>query len=42
MEPDIRQVLMRRAEEVGPGVELNDLQACDRFDVMESIETIKP
>ena len=41
VEPDIRQVLMRRAEEVGPGVELNDLQACDRFDVMESIETIK-
>ena len=41
VEPDIHQVLMRRAEEVGPGVELNDLQACDRFDVMESIESIR-
>jgi len=41
VEADIRQVLMRRAEEVGPGVELNDLEACDRFDVMESIENIQ-
>lgn len=40
VEPDIHQVLMRRAEEVGPGVELNDLQACDRFDVMEKIGEI--
>ena len=41
VEPDIYQVLMRRAAEVGPVVELNDLRACDRFDVMEKIENIQ-
>lgn len=41
VESDIHQVLMRRANEVGPSVELNDLQACDRFDVMDKIQEIK-
>jgi pimeloyl-ACP methyl ester carboxylesterase len=31
VEEDIYQVLMRRATEVGPEVELNDLLACDRL-----------
>ena len=32
---------MMRAREVGPSVEHNDLMACDRFDVMEEIESIQ-
>lgn len=40
VEPDIHQVLMRRAEEIGPQVELNDLMACDKFDVMEEVHKI--
>jgi pimeloyl-ACP methyl ester carboxylesterase len=41
VESDIHQVLMRRAEEIGPGVELNDLLSCDHFDVMERVHKIK-
>ena len=33
-------VLSQRAEEVGPEVELNDLLACDRFDVMDQLGKI--
>ena len=40
VESDIYDVLVRRASEVGPAVELNDLQACDRFDVMEDVHKI--
>jgi pimeloyl-ACP methyl ester carboxylesterase len=40
VEEDIYQVLMRRATEVGPEVELNDLLACDRFDVMDEVSKI--
>ena len=40
VESDIYQVLMRRATEVGPAVDLNDLQACDKFDVMDEIHNI--
>ena len=32
---------MVRAAEVGPLVELNDLKACDRFDVMEQVDQIQ-
>ncbi len=38
--PDIYEVLMRRASEVGPAVELNDLKACDRFDIMDEVRNI--
>ena len=31
---------MKRAGEVGPAVELNDLLACDEFDVMDQIHEI--
>jgi pimeloyl-ACP methyl ester carboxylesterase len=41
VESDIGQVLMLRAHEVGPAVELADLQACDRFDVMDQIHKIQ-
>ena len=37
---NLRQVLKRRSREVGPAVELNDLLACDRFDIMEEIGSI--
>ena len=38
--PDMVQSLKRRATEIGPSVELNDLMACDRFDVMDEIQNI--
>ena len=41
VEKDLVQVLMRRATEVGPKVELNDLMACDRFDIMDKVHKIK-
>ena len=41
VEYDIQRVLMQRAQEIGPQVELNDLLACDAFDVMDKIENIK-
>lgn len=40
VESDIYQVLLRRATEVGPNVDLNDLQACDHFDVMNEVKNI--
>ncbi len=40
VESDIYQVLLRRAEEIGPDVELNDLLSCDQFDVMQEIGNI--
>lgn len=41
VEPDIYQSLMRRAAEIGPEVELNDLRCCDRFDVMDEVRRIQ-
>ena len=41
VEQDIYQVLVRRAIEVGPEVELNDLRACDQFDVMDQVQDIR-
>ena len=38
--PDIVQSLRRRSEEIGPSVELNDLLACDSFDVMNEVQNI--
>ncbi|MDA0264034.1 MAG: alpha/beta hydrolase [Chloroflexi bacterium] len=38
--PDMQPVLSQRAVEVGPEVELNDLLACDQFDVMGQLENI--
>lgn len=40
VESDINQVLLRRATEVGPAVDFNDLKACDRFDVMDEVKNI--
>jgi len=41
VERDMHPVLAQRALEVGPEVELNDLKACDRFDVMDKLHQIK-
>jgi len=41
VEPDLYQALMRRAKEIGPAVELNDLLCCDRFDVMDRVHQIQ-
>ena len=40
VDQDIYNVLLKRADEVGPGVELNDFQACDRFDIMQDVHDI--
>lgn len=37
---DMVQSLKRRSMEIGPSVELNDLMACDQFDVMNEIQNI--
>jgi pimeloyl-ACP methyl ester carboxylesterase len=41
VESDIGRVLMLRANEVGPAVELTDLQSCDKFDVMDQVSKIQ-
>ncbi len=38
--PEVYPVLKQRAAEVGPDVELNDLMACDRFDMMDCVGEI--
>lgn len=38
--PDMVQSLKRRSMEIGPSVELNDLLACDQFDVMKEVQDI--
>ena len=38
---DLYPVLMQRAKEIGPKVELNDLRACDGFDVMAQVKDIR-
>ena len=38
--PDMHPVLSQRAVELGPEVQLNDLLACDQFDVMGQLEQI--
>ena len=38
---EVYPVVKQRAAEVGPEVELNDLMACDTFDVMDSVNQIK-
>ena len=40
VDQDIYNVLLKRADEVGPDVELNDFQACDRFDIMQDVHGI--
>ena len=37
---DVQDMLMRKGQEVGPAVQLNDLMCCDRFDIMEKVHKI--
>lgn len=41
VEPEIRQAMEQRSAAIGPSVELNDLLACDRFDVMTEVPNIR-
>ena len=41
VQPEVFPVLRQRAAEVGPQVALNDLRACDSFDMMDSVSNIK-
>ena len=40
VEPDLYQLLVQRAAQIGPDVGLNDLLCCDRFDVLSEISRI--
>lgn len=40
VEPDLYQLLVQRAAQIGPDVGLNDLLCCDQFDVMSEISKI--
>ena len=39
--PDVLPVVKQRAAEVGPEVELNDLMACNSFDMLDQVADIK-
>ncbi|MCP4756781.1 MAG: alpha/beta hydrolase [Proteobacteria bacterium] len=41
IEPELAEVIKRRAAENGPASFLNDLKACDSFDVMDRIDSLK-
>jgi pimeloyl-ACP methyl ester carboxylesterase len=41
IEPELTEVLLRRAKENGPAVTLNDLRACDEFDIMDRLGEIR-
>lgn len=38
--PDLAEVLEQRAEENGPAAFLNDMNACDKFDIMDRLDEI--
>ena len=40
VEPDLYQLLVQRAAQIGPDVGLNDLLCCDKFDVLSEISNI--
>ena len=39
--PEVAAGMRQRSAQIGPAVELNDLLACDRFDVMEEVGNIR-
>jgi pimeloyl-ACP methyl ester carboxylesterase len=41
IDPELIEVLLRRAKENGPAVTLNDLRACDAFDVMDRLGELR-
>ena len=40
IDPELAEVLKRRRIENGPSVTLNDMKACDKFDIMDRIHEI--
>jgi pimeloyl-ACP methyl ester carboxylesterase len=40
IEPDLAAILQSRRQENGPAAALNDLRACDQFDIMDQISQI--
>jgi pimeloyl-ACP methyl ester carboxylesterase len=40
IDPELRAVLNRRSSENGPAATLNDLRACDQFDIMDRLPQI--
>lgn len=41
IDPELTDVLKKRTEENGPAPFLNDMKACDQFDVMDRISSLK-
>lgn len=41
IDPELLEVLKRRAYENGPAAFLNDLHCCDRFDIIDRVQEIK-
>jgi len=41
VEPELAEVLLRRAHQNGPAVTLNDLRACDAFDVIDRLGELR-
>jgi pimeloyl-ACP methyl ester carboxylesterase len=39
--PEVRQAIIEERMQIGPAVMLNDLLACDRFDMMDKVQAIK-
>ena len=39
--PELRDKVIKKVIEVGAGVQLNDLQCCDKFDIMNEVGQIK-
>jgi pimeloyl-ACP methyl ester carboxylesterase len=41
IDPELKEVLKKRALQVGAAVALNDMLCCDRFDIMDRVHQIK-
>jgi pimeloyl-ACP methyl ester carboxylesterase len=41
IDPALAEIIKRRTEENGPRVKLNDLRACDKFDIMDRLGDIR-
>ena len=39
--PEIRQIIIESRIRIGPAVMLNDFHCCDKFDIMDTVHTIK-
>lgn len=39
--PEVREELIRKAAQIGPAVQLNDMLCCDKFDILDRVQEIK-